>query len=209
MKLHIGCGSSILPGWTNIDIFPHPGVDHVLDVRDGLPFRDVRFIFAEHFIEHLDFDSALRFLRDCRSVLIPTGVIRLSTPNLDWVWKHQYHPEAWHSSSEAVRDCFWMNKAFRGWGHQFLYNTQTLAEIMLEAGFAAIEYTQYRVSRHPELQNIEQHDQYPDTPETPHVIVIEASGQSSQQSKMLQEPLREYKNAVLHYPQVNRTDNTG
>ena len=29
---------------------------------------------------------------------------------------------------EAVRDCFWMNKSFRAWGHQFLYNFQIMMD---------------------------------------------------------------------------------
>src|SRR5262249_9289542 len=47
-KLHIGSGPQILPGWVNVDNLPYPGVDKVLDVTAGLPFRDVDFIFAEH-----------------------------------------------------------------------------------------------------------------------------------------------------------------
>ena len=107
----MGCGTATLPDWVNIDIESLPGVDLVLDVREGLPFDEVDLIFAEHFIEHLDYHSGQSFLRDCRRVLSDSGVLRLSTPNLDWVWRNQYHPDAWLDDSEAVRDCFWMNFA--------------------------------------------------------------------------------------------------
>ena len=52
-RLHVGCGSLILPGWINVDLESQPGVDHVLDVRRGLPFGNLRYVFAEHFLEHL------------------------------------------------------------------------------------------------------------------------------------------------------------
>jgi predicted SAM-dependent methyltransferase len=195
-RLHIGCGTAILKGWVNIDYESLPGVDLVLDVRKGLPFDRAEYVFAEHFIEHLDFHSGLEFLRECRRVLPDDGVLRLSTPNLDWVHLNQYHPDSWATASEAVRDCFWMNKAFRGWGHQFLYNEQTLREILLETGFERIETVVYGESRHEALRGLERHEMYADTPEVPHVIVLEASGRSRRGSEILKEPREDFENAV-------------
>ena len=195
-KIHIGCGTAIFDGWVNVDLRALPGVDMVLDVRSGLPFSDVEFVFAEHFIEHLDFDSGLQFLHNCRAVLKGSGVLRLSTPNLDWVWRNQYHHGDWHDDSEAVRDCFWMNKAFRGWGHQFLYNEQTLTETLREAGFGFVESTTYGESRHAELQDLEHHEQYIDSPDIPHVIILEAWGSSDSSSEILRGPRVEFDQAM-------------
>src|SRR5688572_6739950 len=100
--LHIGCGDCALPGWTNVDITPYPAVDAVHDVTKDLPYRDCRFIFAEHFIEHLELDATVAFLRRCRAALAPDGVIRLTTPNLDWVWATHYHRGAWHDRQQAI-----------------------------------------------------------------------------------------------------------
>ncbi len=195
-KLHVGCGTAALSGWVNIDIESLPGVDLVRDVRDGLPFDEAGFVFAEHFIEHLDFHSGFQFLRECRRVLNDSGVLRLSTPNLDWVWQNQYHPGAWQNDAEAVRDCFWMNKAFRGWGHQFLYNQQALTEVLRDAGFAAVESATYGESRHPELQGLERHEEYIDTPEVPHIIILEASGRSDTSSEALRDPRADFEQAI-------------
>jgi predicted SAM-dependent methyltransferase len=164
----------------------------VLDVRSGLPYSNVHFLFAEHFIEHLSYDAGIEFLGECRRVLSDSGVIRLSTPNLDWVWLNQYHPHSWRHDGEAVRDCFWMNRAFHGWGHQFLYNLQTLSETIREAGFAEVRTVSYGQSTHPELRDLEQHEEYIDTPEVPHVIVVEASGRAASGSKLISGPRAEY-----------------
>jgi predicted SAM-dependent methyltransferase len=168
-RLHVGCGPVHLDGWINIDVRPYPAVDYILDVRDGLPFRDLQFIFAEHFVEHLPFWEAQRFLADCRAALAPDGVLRLSTPNLDWVYRTQYE-------RADVRDCFQLNQAFRGWGHQFLYNAQTLAAVLWRAGFDRVEFASYGESPHGELRGLERHERSPDTSELPHVLVVEASG---------------------------------
>lgn len=176
IRLHIGSGPVQLPGWTNIDNQKYPGVHKVLDVTKGLPFKDVDLIFAEHFIEHLSYEQGKAFLRECRRALKPEGILRISTPNLDWVWATQYHPGQWSEEGEAVRDCFWMNKAFRGWGHQFLYNLPALKACLQAAGFATVRPCRYGESDHPELRAIEHHEQYIDTPELPHVVIAEATG---------------------------------
>jgi len=194
-KLHVGCGPVLLPGWINIDNQPYKGIDAIVDVRDGIPYDNLDFIFAEHFIEHLSYDDAQRFLRNCRRALGTNGVLRLTTPNLDWVWLTQYHPGEWQHPSEAVRDCFWMNKAFRGWGHQFLYNAQTLTECLHDAGFDAIESARYGESRHEDLRGIERHEQYPDA-HLPHIVIVEASGKRRGKSDILAGPEKEFKDAV-------------
>lgn len=189
-RLHLGCGAVILAGWINIDVHSYPGVDRVLDVREGLPFEDVAYIFSEHFLEHLDLDDGLTLLRECRRVLRDDGVLRLTTPNLDWVWATSYAtrwtPEAatratidtsqWPHDPSAARDCLALNRAFRAWGHRFLYNRAMLEEALHGAGFARIEWCAYGESTHDALRNLERHERSPDTPALGHLLIVEASG---------------------------------
>jgi predicted SAM-dependent methyltransferase len=175
-RLHVGCGKSPIPGWVNVDQFPLPGVDRVLDVGEGLPFEGVSLLYAEHFLEHLSLQEGLAFLRGCRRVLAPEGVIRLSTPNLDWVMRTHYRVGNWESDAEAVEDCLRMNRAFHGWGHQFLYNRQTLTEALRTAGFGTIGFHRYGESERPELRGLERHEPCEDEPDFPHVIIAEATG---------------------------------
>lgn len=189
-KLHIGCGPQAFPGWTNVDLEPYPGVDVVLDVRDGLPFRDARYVYAEHFIEHLTYDEALRFLKECRAALAGDGVLRLSTPNLDWVLETHYR------GPDRVGICFAMNKAFRGWGHQFLYNEQTLVATLHAAGFAEVQFTEYGRSDDPVLTGIERHKTYPDEPGLPHVLVAEARGRRAAGTNEIEGTIDEYDRAI-------------
>jgi predicted SAM-dependent methyltransferase len=195
-RLHIGAGTALLKGWTNVDNQPYPGIDHVLDVTRELPFTDVQYVFAEHFIEHLPYAQGLAFLRNCRRIMRADGVLRLSTPNLDWVWVTQYHYGQWSAAGEAVRDCFWINKAFHAWGHKFLYNLPALAETLREAGFRNVETVAYGESRHAALRGVERHEQYPDSPDLPHIIVVEASGTGSERSELLSEPLADYLSVI-------------
>jgi predicted SAM-dependent methyltransferase len=175
-RLHIGCGQEALPGWINLDSRALPGVDRVLDVRDGLPFDDVSAIYAEHFLEHLSLEDGLAFLRECRRVLRPDGVLRLSTPNLDWVYATHYRTGPASSGETKLYDCFQLNRAFHGWGHQFLYNRETLESVLRAAGFTSVSFHRYGESPVAELTGLERHQTWEDTPELPHVIIAEASG---------------------------------
>lgn len=185
-RLHLGCGSTHLEGWINIDIRPHPGVDRVLDVRQGLPFADVAYIFAEHFIEHLPFDAATALLRECRRVLRDDGVLRLSTPNLDWVWASHYKKVM--TQEEAVLACFAINRAFRGWGHQFLYNETTLRSLLLDAGFGTVVRRDYGESEHEALRGIERHEWQPPFDGFSHILIVEASGRGGTAPEYLEGP---------------------
>ena len=191
VSLHIGSGSSALAGWVNIDNQPYPGVDQVLDVRDGLPFMDVDYIFCEHFVEHLTLKEGLAFLSNCRRALAPSGVLRLSTPNLDWVWLTHYRHPSELSEEEARSGCLELNRAFHGWGHKFLYNESTLIAALRSCGFADFRRYQFGESDNPDLRNLESHEKSPDHPAASHVLVVEASGSGPVQTDFVDQT-REY-----------------
>ena len=178
-RLHVGCGQEAIPGWVNIDNRPLPGVDRVLDVTAGLPFSDVEAIYAEHFLEHLSLEQGLAFLRECRRALAASGVLRLSTPNLDWVYATHYRSERWSTQRDSLVDCMQLNRAFRGWGHQFLYNPATLLTALSSAGFETVTFHRYGESDRPELSNLERHETWEDTLELPHVLIAQASGRAA------------------------------
>jgi predicted SAM-dependent methyltransferase len=195
-RLHIGCGPQVLPGWFNVDLEAHPGVDLVHDVRDGLPFRGTRYVFAEHFLEHLTYDEGVRFLKECRQALADGGVLRLSTPNLDWVVSTQYNAATFASEEQRLQACFGLNKAFRGWGHQFLYNATTLAATVRAAGFEHVRFFRYGESDDPVLASLERHETLPDAPDLPHVIIVEASGRRATSLDGVRAALDDYDRAV-------------
>jgi hypothetical protein len=176
MRLHIGSGPMALEGWTNVDVAAYPGVDVVLDVRQPWPFHDVDLIFAEHFIEHLTLAEGLAFLGECRRVLREDGVLRLSTPNLDWVWLTHYKPPAELTEEEELLGCLEINRAFHGWGHRFLYNLRTLRLALQSAGFAIITPRQYGESDTLALRGLERHERHRDLDGAPSVVIVEARG---------------------------------
>ncbi len=171
LLLHIGCGDQRLDGWVNVDRQELPSVDVVVDVTAGLPFDDAAALFAEHFLEHLPLDEAIAFLLEAHRVLAAGGRLRLSTPNLDWVLATQYRESgAGAAASGALR----LNRAFYGWSHRFLWNRPLLAEALAAAGFTELRWCRHGESEWETFRGLERHEPYDDTPDLPHVLIVEA-----------------------------------
>lgn len=179
LRLHIGCGKERLEGWCNIDLLPLPHVDLCLDVSRGLPFQAASRVFAEHFLEHLEVLDALRFLRDCQGSLADDGWIRLSTPNLDWVWTHLYSADPLTGQEDEragrrIDKAVHINRAFYGWQHRFIWNRELLKKALVVSGFDRVRECRYGESELEDFRGIERHELYDDTPELPHVLIFEA-----------------------------------
>jgi hypothetical protein len=173
LGLHVGCGRQRLEGWVNIDLQSFPEVDCVLDVTRGLPFSGVRHVYAEHFLEHLAVEDALGFLCETFRVLAPGGWVRLSTPNLDWVWcvidrRHAADDDA------AMRLGMVANRAFYGWQHRFLWNRPLLHAALSAAGFDDVRWCRHGESSIAAFRGVEQHEVYDDCGELSHVLIAQA-----------------------------------
>ena len=142
LALDIGCGAG--PGLRYLAMrgAPAVGVDASLyalkqarelvasggfvqtDARGSLPFGDGAFglVVASEIIEHLAL--GVPFLRECRRLLRPGGILLLTTPNL-WDIRRITKPlvgEIWSGHADPT--------------HINLYNPRRLAREMKEAGFA-------------------------------------------------------------------------
>lgn len=158
MKLHLGSGKVRLEGWVNVDL-DAPEADLLHDLRNPLPFEDesVEYIFNEHFIEHVTRKEALTFLRECKRVLKPNGVIRLSTPNLKFLVECYLKQNIgeWGYLWRPATPCTLMNEGMRLWGHKFLYDSAELALLLSDSGFKFFRFAHWRKSSINELANLE------------------------------------------------------
>lgn len=157
-KLHLGCGSVILPGWENLDISPPPG-GIVCDLRRSLPHETntVDYIYHEHFLEHLSRAEGLRMFRECFRVLRNGGVMRFSTPDLGVIAGDYLNGEIgrWKGTWEPKSKAEMLNGALRNWDHQFVYDRDEVVSLLTEAGFSTWQFVAYRESVFPELRGLE------------------------------------------------------
>jgi radical SAM protein with 4Fe4S-binding SPASM domain len=97
IKLHLGCGRTILPGWTNLDSCPLPGVDLVVDLegcepgRIPLPDSSVKEFLASHVLEHIR--APLPLMQELYRVAKPGAklVVRVPYGSSDVAWEDPTH----------------------------------------------------------------------------------------------------------------------
>jgi predicted SAM-dependent methyltransferase len=175
-KLHIGCGENTIDGWLNSDFTPMAaGVIH-LDAASAFPFDDGRldYIYSEHMIEHLPYAEGMSMLSECYRVLRPGGIMRLTTPDLDFLidlyrddkseLQEEYikwATDTFISSAPDYIDTIVINNFFRDWGHQFVYDKKTLRSALAQAGFVGVTECAVKESPNAELRNLENEDRMP------------------------------------------------
>jgi SAM-dependent methyltransferase len=110
VKLNLGCGDQVVPGWINVDyaigarLFKLPGFralnrtfrlfradwhDDIVvhDLRRPLPWdsESVDVVYSSHTLEHLSRDEGKRLLAECYRVLRVGGIIRIVVPDLAYI----------------------------------------------------------------------------------------------------------------------------
>lgn len=170
-RVQVGCGPhNIMEDWWNVDIDHFPGIDEVMDATKPWPYKNLDYVFGEHFLEHLALDGSVKFLSHAGNSLRTGGTMRLSTPNLKYVLLTHYTPATDHLAG-TLR----MNRAFHGWGHRFLYTREMLEYILNEMGFEEVSFFTYGESGDPALGNLERHGKFKIHDEgEPSVIIAEA-----------------------------------
>ncbi len=84
--INLACGGKLCqePGWINVDHSPSAKDVIKINLLRPLPFADNTFdvVYHSQFIEHLPYEKALIFMRECYRILKPNGVLRVVTPDL-------------------------------------------------------------------------------------------------------------------------------
>lgn len=164
VKVNLGSGDYKLDGWLNVDIATRDKPDLVANLARPLPFADgsVDYIHTEDFFAALTLDQAHDFLRECRRVLKPEGVMRLLTPDLEkfarkyledpqWMIKVWDHFVGLPLKTRSACEIFNLGMRLGG---QFHYDRPTLIHVAAECGLRAYEVS-FGHSAHAALRGID------------------------------------------------------
>lgn len=158
LKLNLGCGPHAIPGWTNYDAQALPGVI-AHDLRQRLPHPDksAHYIISEHFIEHLTKQEQVAFLKECRRVLRPDGVMRISCPDLTTIARDYLATriDRWSPGWNPESPCEMMNHGLSLWGHKYVLDLEEMVEQSWKAGFTSCKRVLWRESEHEALRGLE------------------------------------------------------
>ncbi len=151
LKVHLGCGPNVMPGWVNVDYNPDFQPEVVADLNETFPFESgtVDFIHSEGCLCQFDLQAGYHFLSECFRILKQGGVMRLLTPDLrqlvgryvDGVengdntlvdlWNREVGIELKTNTLAEV-----LNIGIRDL-HNFIYDEDMLTLVLQECGFEA------------------------------------------------------------------------
>jgi predicted SAM-dependent methyltransferase len=176
-RLRLGAGRHLDEGWLSSDLVPLARAVIYLDATKPfpLPAASFDFIVCEHMIEHVSLAKARSVLAECRRILRHGGVLRIATPDLRQLMRMmsdraqdeetQYYISSLNSEDPAIPDSdaanpvYTLNRVMHDWGHQFIYDEDTLTTLLLDTGFIDVTRCAHAVSEHTPLQGIDRHQE--------------------------------------------------
>lgn len=142
-----------------------------LDIARPLPFADasVDWVYAEHLVEHVTLPVAISWLAEVRRILVPGGLVRLTTPDLT-MYTEGYAADTGFFTGHArrlrmmrvgppmpQRKAFMLNQVFYLYGHRWIYDIDEARHALTEAGFPpeAIEAREFRVGARQDVADLD------------------------------------------------------
>lgn len=138
LRVNLGSGMLTLDGYINVDMRELPGVDIVARV-DNLPFEpgSLKELSSAHTLEHFPQEQLTRqLLPYWYSLLAVGGVFRATVPDLGAMIEQLRVGEI---SFDAFRLVAYGGQEYEGDFHHTGFTTESLGELLTEAGFVDVE----------------------------------------------------------------------
>lgn len=169
LKVHLGCGRDIKPGWVNVDLRPKALLQKDLneyadtifvqhDLRMGLPLDEnsCDFIYSSHYFEHMSYQDGLRLMYDCYRTLEPGGRFRIVLPNMKELFSrylegdakyfelidiYRYYPEM-EPETRTLID-YLNHAAYQLGQHKIMYDEEKVTQVLRSIGFNSVAVTAF------------------------------------------------------------------
>jgi predicted SAM-dependent methyltransferase len=154
VKLHLGCGDKIIPGFVNVDIRPLEGVDLVSDIGTLPEIEDntVDLIYISHVLEHLDRYTVLKAMKRWHILLRQGGTLRIAVPDFSQIAKLYV---------EGVDLQHFIGLLYGGQNyqynfHHYIWDYKNMETDLQQAGFKDIHRYDWRETEHHNIDDYSQ-----------------------------------------------------
>lgn len=159
--INFGCGKNYQKGWINIDGENNGDINFFLTIDSYLPFENdsVDGVFSEHFVEHIDLATGTHFFKECFRVLKKGSVLRVVCPNLDYILEGVDNAKLhilkemfisvgdFNRMPDEISSAEIINWIFYGHGHKFIYNQESLTQLLTSVGFSLVYLSEFGESK--------------------------------------------------------------
>lgn len=139
MHLNISYSDHNLPGYTNVNYFSNGSKKKELPYAE----KSIDEIFSENLLEKLTQGEGVRFLRECRRILKPGGVLKIITTDLDEIITEYKNNLEKRILPWAENPGEMLNHLMRSDGNNWLYSFQEICHLAELAGFDSAEKTNH------------------------------------------------------------------
>lgn len=169
LKVHLGCGDDVRPGWVNIDVGAGAATEGAVvvrhDLRRGLPLEGEScvLIYSSHLFEHLGYRAGARLMRDCHRSLRPGGVLRFALPDFKGMFEAYLNRDAGYLELVDIRETLpyvepgtetlvdHVNYGVYQFGeHKTIYDQEKLTLLLRHIGFRSVSESSFRSDIDPD-----------------------------------------------------------
>lgn len=143
-KLHLGCGSKILPDYCNTDLENWSGkCDYTVDARDLSIFKDGQFelVYTRQMLEHIPPWDTTKALAEWYRVLTSGGKVRISVPDLKQIFE-RWLVTGETTENEALKNIYGntlpYEKRYKNRAHLTGFTFGRLKRLLEEVGFVDV-----------------------------------------------------------------------
>jgi predicted SAM-dependent methyltransferase len=166
VKVNVGAGTVVLPGWINTDVLWRSGMYLDLTKPWPVPPESIDRIYGDNVIEHFSLPTVRDVLRHCYQALRPGGAIRLATPDLERTARAYLDDPALTAAhlerhrrhgypAEHPADMLRVTYAYHGHHRGYIFDWAALSAELAAAGFADIRRYDAGQSDDPEFKGLE------------------------------------------------------
>lgn len=166
VKVNVGAGTVVLPGWINTDVLWRANMYLDLTKPWPVPPASIDRIYADNVIEHFSLEAARTVLRHCYSALRPGGALRFATPDLErtaraylenpvlttaHLDRHRRHGYPAEHPADMLRVTY----AYHGHHRGYIFDWDALSSELTDAGFVEVRRCEAGQSDDPAFQGLE------------------------------------------------------
>jgi predicted SAM-dependent methyltransferase len=152
VRLNLGCGSDVRPGWVNVDKFP--ATDDVVQAEMPLLPFEANYadeVLLSHVLEHFGFKDGQTLCQEIHRVLRPSGFAVIEVPDIQWCMAQFLGAPEPTDFTDVTNDyntqhrwglwamALWGDQHNDGLYHKWGYTAHRLFHLLRHVGFAGVD----------------------------------------------------------------------